>query len=161
MVLTNYHKPELEPICLQLTLHSSQTFPVTADGSGFLSPSLSNLQLLQTETSPIPQCQHHLWSPGSTSHTAQPGDGWWVMFPGISAASLLPELCLLLVPGLTLTSSGVGNSGILPPNSRLFPPMGRNLCDCYQILVSKLGHFFPGHSFYCFPPTHLHPNTNA
>lgn len=76
-------------------------------------------------------------------------------------SALLPELWLLLVSGLTLTSSGVGNSGILPPNSRLLPPMGTNPHDCYQIPVSKLGHLFPGRPFYCYPPTHLHPNTNV
>lgn len=65
-------------------------------------------------------------------------------FQGCSSIpALLPELCLLLVPGLTLTSSGAGNSGILPPNSRLFPPVGGNLHSCYQISESKLRHFFP------------------
>lgn len=54
-------------------------------------------------------------------------------FQGCSGIpALLPELWLLAVSGLTLTSSGVGNSGIFPPNSRVFPPLGRNLHDCYQ-----------------------------
>lgn len=83
-------------------------------------------------------------------------------FQGCSGIpALLPQLWSLVVSGLTLTSSGVGNSGILPPNSGVFPPPGRNPHDCYLISASKWGRFCPGHSFYCFPPPHLHPNTNA
>lgn len=104
----------------------------------------SNLQLLQTQRSPAPQM--------SAPHTSF-SHGWSVMF-----SALLPELWLLLVSGLTLTSSGVGNSGILPPNSRLFPPMGRNPHDCHQIPAFKLGHF-PRllvllFSIYIFAPKH-------
>lgn len=74
-------------------------------------------------------------------------------FQGCSGIpALLPELWLLLASGLTLTSSGAGNSGIFPPNSKAFPPTGRNPHNCYQTSVSKLGYFFPGHSFCFFHP---------
>lgn len=100
-----------------------------------------------------------LAAPEASSSPARDGGR---CFQGCSSIpALLPEPWLLLVSGLTLTSSGVGNSGILSPNSRLFPPMGRNPHDWYQIPASKPGRFFPGHSFYCFPPTQLHPNMNA
>lgn len=126
----------------------------------FLLP-FSNWQLLPMKH---PQFPNVSTAPRALAapHIPQPDMDGQRCFQGCSGIpALLPVLWLLLVSGLTLTSSGVRNSGILPPNSRLFPPMGRNPYYCYQTLASKVGRFFLSHSFYSFPPTHLHPNTNA
>lgn len=100
----------------------------------------SGLELLQTETPPIPQMptppNRALAAPHASSSPDVDGRRCFQGCSGIPA--LLPELCLLAVSGLTLTSSGVGNSGIFPPNSRVFPSLGRNLHDLSNISV-KVG----------------------
>lgn len=136
---------------------------MTADGPIFLS-SLSQVYSCSKLKHPqFPKCQHHPTEP--LQHLTHPPARTW-MVGDVSRDAVASQLCFQssdcwLFSGLTLTSSGVGNSGIFPPNSRVFPPLGRNLHDCYLISASKWGRFLPGHSFYCFPPPHLHPNINV